>query len=253
MHTGEQGSKCRWEVGRDWSWSCLWTMLCWAKLLQSCLPPWDPMDCCPSGSSVQGFLQARILEWVAMFPYRWSSQRRVRICAAYISCTGRQVLYHSHHQGNPAYGLGGGTWIGYNNDIIKNYKKCVQSAARKLHVCAMCFKVAYFWYFCNHFSLRYGTASSAQTTPEHHSCMVTLPSFIHVLKFIELWVQKSTLLNVNLKHKQNKFKTILTHKNKCWAPHCVCEKQSLLHWDKTHALKKKKTKQFIGLPWWSSG
>ena len=140
MHTGEQGSKCRWEVGRDWSWSCLWTMLCWAKSLQSCPPPWDPMDCCPSGSSVQGFLQARILEWIALFPSRWSSQSRDRTCASYISCTGRQVLYHSHHQGNPAYGLGSGTWIGYNNDIIKNYKKCVQSAARKLHVCAMCLR-----------------------------------------------------------------------------------------------------------------
>ena len=26
----------------------------------------DPMDCSPSGSSVHGILQARILEWVAM-------------------------------------------------------------------------------------------------------------------------------------------------------------------------------------------
>ena len=36
-----------------------------AKSLQSCLTLWDPMDCSPSGSSVQGILQARILEWVA--------------------------------------------------------------------------------------------------------------------------------------------------------------------------------------------
>ena len=39
----------------------------YAKLLQSCLTLCDPMDCSPLGSSVQGLLQARILEWVAIF------------------------------------------------------------------------------------------------------------------------------------------------------------------------------------------
>ena len=37
-----------------------------AKLLQSCLTLCDPMDGSTPGSSVQGILQARILEWVAM-------------------------------------------------------------------------------------------------------------------------------------------------------------------------------------------
>ena len=37
-----------------------------AKLLQSCLALWDPMDCSPPGSSVHGILQASILECVAM-------------------------------------------------------------------------------------------------------------------------------------------------------------------------------------------
>ena len=36
------------------------------KSLQSCLTLCDPMDCSPPGSSVHGFLQATILEWVAM-------------------------------------------------------------------------------------------------------------------------------------------------------------------------------------------
>ena len=35
-----------------------------AKLLQSCLPLCDPMDCNPPGSSIHGIVQARILEWV---------------------------------------------------------------------------------------------------------------------------------------------------------------------------------------------
>ena len=33
---------------------------------QSCMTLCDPMDCSPSGSSVHGILQARILEWVAV-------------------------------------------------------------------------------------------------------------------------------------------------------------------------------------------
>ena len=37
-----------------------------AKLLQSCPALCYPMDCSPSGSSVHGIFQARILEWVAM-------------------------------------------------------------------------------------------------------------------------------------------------------------------------------------------
>ena len=36
-----------------------------AKLIQSCLTLCDPIDCGPPGFSVQGILQARILEWVA--------------------------------------------------------------------------------------------------------------------------------------------------------------------------------------------
>ena len=37
-----------------------------AQSLQSCLTLCDPMDCSPPGSSVQGILQERILESVAM-------------------------------------------------------------------------------------------------------------------------------------------------------------------------------------------
>ena len=39
-----------------------------AKSLQLCLTLCDPMDCSPSGSSIHGILQARILKWVAMPP-----------------------------------------------------------------------------------------------------------------------------------------------------------------------------------------
>ena len=49
------------------------------------------MGCSPPGSSVHGISHARILEWVATSLSRRSSQPRDK---NYISCIGRQVLYH---------------------------------------------------------------------------------------------------------------------------------------------------------------
>ena len=67
-----------------------YTMVCWQKAncvwwmdrtmhvcAQSCLTLCDPVDCKPPGSSVQGILQARILEWVSMLSSRGSSQPRI--------------------------------------------------------------------------------------------------------------------------------------------------------------------------------
>ena len=65
-----------------------------AKMLQSCLTLWDPMGCSPTGSSVHGILQTRIVEWAAMPSSRGSSQPRDQTCISYISCIGRWVLYH---------------------------------------------------------------------------------------------------------------------------------------------------------------
>ena len=48
-----------------------------AKSLQSCLTPCDPMNYSPSGSSVCGIFQARILEWVAL---RFSTYVCVCVC-----------------------------------------------------------------------------------------------------------------------------------------------------------------------------
>ena len=69
-------------------------VLCCAKSLQSCLILYDPMDCSTPASSVPGILQARILEWDAISFSRGSFQPRDRTCVSYVSCTGRQVLYH---------------------------------------------------------------------------------------------------------------------------------------------------------------
>ena len=58
--------------------------------IQSRLTLCDPRDCSPPGSSVHGIIQARILEWVAIFFSRGSSWRREQTC---VSCIGRWILY----------------------------------------------------------------------------------------------------------------------------------------------------------------
>ena len=65
-----------------------------AKLLQLCLTLCDPMDCSPSGPSIHGILQARILEWVAVPFSRGSFRPRDQTCISLYPAFGRQVLYH---------------------------------------------------------------------------------------------------------------------------------------------------------------
>ena len=59
------------------------------------------MDCSPPDSSVCGILQARILEWVALLSSRVSCHPRDWTHVSYVSCTGRQVLYHYCSLGSP--------------------------------------------------------------------------------------------------------------------------------------------------------
>ena len=48
-------------------------------MLQSCPTLCDPMDCSPPGSPIPGFLQARILEWVAIsFSNAWKWKVKVK-------------------------------------------------------------------------------------------------------------------------------------------------------------------------------
>ena len=65
-----------------------------AKLFQSCPALYNTMDCSPSGSSVHGIFQARILEWFAMSSSRGSSWARNWTYVSHASCIGRQILYH---------------------------------------------------------------------------------------------------------------------------------------------------------------
>ena len=65
-----------------------------AMLIQLCPTLCDPMDGSPPVSSVHGILQARILEWIAMPSSGGSSWPRDWTWVSYVSCIGRQVLYH---------------------------------------------------------------------------------------------------------------------------------------------------------------
>ena len=71
-------------------------VLC-AKSLQSWPTLCDPMGCSPLVSSVHGILQARILEWAAISFSKGSSRPRDWTRISYITCIGRQVLYHYCH------------------------------------------------------------------------------------------------------------------------------------------------------------
>ena len=70
---------------------CPFVCCCYCIVVKLCPILCDPMGCSPSGSSVHGISQARILEWVAMPSSRRSSWPRDR---THVSCTGRWVLYH---------------------------------------------------------------------------------------------------------------------------------------------------------------
>ena len=62
--------KTAWETYSLAGWPILAETWGWAVpclITQSCPTVCDPLDCSPQGSSVHGILQARILEWVAIF------------------------------------------------------------------------------------------------------------------------------------------------------------------------------------------
>ena len=61
---------------------------------QSWPPLYNPMDFSPSGCSVHGISQARILEWVSISFSRGNSWSRDRIQISCISYIHRQILYH---------------------------------------------------------------------------------------------------------------------------------------------------------------
>ena len=64
------------------------------KLLQLCPTLCNPMNHSKPDSPVHGILQARKLKQVATPSYKGPSQPKDRTDISYVSCIGRQVLYH---------------------------------------------------------------------------------------------------------------------------------------------------------------
>ena len=92
FHTWQKPS---WLVFTTATLLCLWSVcVCVCSVAQLCLTHCGPMDCSPPVSSVHGISQARILEWVAIFLYRESSQPRDQTYVSCISCINRWILYH---------------------------------------------------------------------------------------------------------------------------------------------------------------
>ena len=83
-----------------------------AKSLQLCLTLCDPMDQSPSGSSVHGVLQARILEWVTVPSSRGSSRARARTRVSYISCIAGGFFTTS------------ATWEAWVGEYVHLYDEC---------------------------------------------------------------------------------------------------------------------------------
>ena len=69
-------------------------LFCCCLVIKSCPTLCDPIDCSPPGSSVHEISQARILEWVAISFSGGSFWPKDRTWASWISCIGRQILYH---------------------------------------------------------------------------------------------------------------------------------------------------------------
>ena len=102
---------------------CVCVCMCTHLVDQSCSTLCDPVNCSLPGFSVCGILQARILEWVAVSSSRGSSRPRDQTLVSYVSCTGRQIIYHyttweaffdlfsSNFKSLCSFGLGG-IWIG---------------------------------------------------------------------------------------------------------------------------------------------
>ena len=80
---------------------CVCVCACVCVCVQSCPILCDSRDCSLPGSSIHGILQTRILEWVAISYSRGSSQSWGRNHVSWISCIGRQILYHYCHLGSP--------------------------------------------------------------------------------------------------------------------------------------------------------
>ena len=86
----------------------------------SCVWLCNPTDCSLPGTSVHGIFQARILEWVATFFSRGSSQFKDQTS---VFCIGMWILYHWATRGAPKW----------KNTLTKSMGCSKNSSKKKVH------------------------------------------------------------------------------------------------------------------------
>ena len=99
------------------SWYWLWKVKVRESVAQSCLTPWNPMDCSLPGSAVHGILQARRLEWVAIPFSRRSSWPKDWTRSPALQADFYLISLPSEPAGSPD--------IGYNKPLFE-YLACQQ-------------------------------------------------------------------------------------------------------------------------------
>ena len=99
-------------------------------IAQSCPTLCDAMDCSPTGSSVHGILQARILRWVAM-PFSrgiFQIQESNRGLLHY-----KQILYHLSHQGGPYAWFHPHKTLEEHRELLQAEQGCVFNPTKHTH------------------------------------------------------------------------------------------------------------------------
>ena len=84
--TSEQEGRVSSVLGLGWGTPQFFMLSVAAKLPQSCLTLFNPMNCSPPDSSVRGILQARIPEWVAISSSRGSSRWNTGMEPVSVTC-----------------------------------------------------------------------------------------------------------------------------------------------------------------------
>ena len=92
-------SRARQQVRQERAAWAGWKDMCMCALTHVWL--WDSIAYSLPGSSVHGIPQARILEWDAISCSRRSSRPSDRTCVSWVSCIGRQILYHWRYLRSP--------------------------------------------------------------------------------------------------------------------------------------------------------
>ena len=93
-----------------------------SEVAQSCLILCDPMDCSLRGYSIHGIVQARVLEWVAIFFSRGCSLTQ-GLNPGLQNCS--QMVLLSEPPGKQGKEEGGKTWSLSSNEEVDQVRPCV--------------------------------------------------------------------------------------------------------------------------------